>query len=53
MQNKYQDWRDYQEKAAAFFKKKGCSAEVEVVVPGVRAKHKVDVLVSFLQHSIE
>lgn len=53
MQNKYQDWRDYQEKAAAFFKRKGCSAEVEAVVRGVRAEHKIDVLVSFLQHSIE
>jgi hypothetical protein len=38
-------WRQYQEKAAAFFRALGLEAETDVTINGVRATHDVDVLV--------
>jgi len=38
-------WRDYQEKAAAFFRRLGLNAQVEFSVEGARGIHKVDVYV--------
>lgn len=46
------NWREYQEKAAAFFRKQGCNAEVDAQIEGVRAKHKIDVYVSFFRYGI-
>jgi restriction system protein len=39
------DWKDYQEKAAAFFRSIGMEAETDVTVAGARTKHNVDVVV--------
>ena len=45
-------WKDYQETTAEFFRRLGCTAEVEATVKGIRGKHKVDVLVTGAIHSI-
>jgi len=50
---KFSNWREYQEKVAAFFRRQGCNAEVEKIVQGVRAKHEVDVHVTFHRSGIE
>ena len=50
---KFSNWKEYQDETAAFFRRQGCSAEVEAQVQGVRAKHKIDVFVRFLRHGIE
>lgn len=47
------DWKEYQEKAAAFFRRQGCSAEVDLKVKGVRAEHAVDVYVTFPRQGIK
>ena len=48
-----QPLRDYdQETTAEFFRRLGCTAEVETTVEGVRGKHKIDVLVTGVSHSI-
>jgi hypothetical protein len=39
------DWKDYQEKAAEFFRSLGLDAKTNVSLQGVRTKHDVDVLV--------
>jgi hypothetical protein len=39
------DWKEYQEKAAEFFRNLGLDAETDVTVDGVRTTHDVDVLV--------
>lgn len=41
------DWRKYEEETADLFKGLGCSAKVDKLVQGARAKHKVDVWVEF------
>ena len=41
------DWKEYQEQAAEFFRSLGLNAETDVCVSGARAKHDVDVMVSF------
>jgi hypothetical protein len=48
----FSNWKDYQNKTAAIFKRQGCSVVVEAKVQGVRAKHEVDVYVTFLRHGI-
>lgn len=50
---KFSNWREYQEEVAAFFRRQGCNAEVEKIVQGVRAKHEVDVYVTFHRSGIE
>ncbi|MFZ2630728.1 MAG: restriction endonuclease [Desulfosalsimonadaceae bacterium] len=50
---KYSDWREYQEKVAAFFRRQGCVVEVEKKVQGVRAKHEIDVYASFTRSGIK
>lgn len=49
---KFSNWREYQEEVAAFFRRQGCNAEVEKIVQGVRAKHEVDVHVTFHRSGI-
>ncbi|WP_417702222.1 restriction endonuclease [Pseudomonas sp.] len=39
------NWKDYQEKAAEFFRSLGLDAETDVTIQGVRTKHDIDVLV--------
>ena len=41
------DWRKYQEATAELFGSLGCSAEVDKVVQGARAEHRIDVWVTF------
>jgi hypothetical protein len=49
----FADWKEYQEETAGFFRRQGCTAEVEARVQGVRAEHRIDVYVSFLRHGIK
>jgi len=46
-------WRDYQEEAARFFRQLGCEAEEDAVVQGARARHKIDVWVTFNRFGLE
>lgn len=39
------DWKDYQEEAAEFFRSLGLSAETDVKLQGVRTTHNMDVVV--------
>lgn len=39
------NWKDYQEKAASFFRSLGLDAETDVTIHGARTTHDVDVLV--------
>ena len=39
------DWSEYQEEAAEFFRGLGLNAETDVTLKGVRTKHEVDVVV--------
>jgi restriction system protein len=39
------DWREYQEKAAGFFRSLGLEAATNVTIKGVRTNHEVDVVV--------
>lgn len=39
------NWKDYQEKAAEFFRSLGLDAETDVTIQGARTNHDVDVLV--------
>jgi restriction system protein len=39
------DWKDYQEEAAEFFRSLGLFAETDVDLPGVRTNHDIDVVV--------
>jgi hypothetical protein len=38
-------WKEYQEEAAAFFRSLGLDAQTDVIVPGARTRHDIDVLV--------
>ena len=40
-----ENWNDYQEEVAAFFRSLGLEAQTNVTLKGVRTKHDVDVLV--------
>jgi len=40
-------WRDYQENVAEFFRHLGCEAKVDARVQGARARHNIDVWVTF------
>lgn len=40
-----EDWKDYQEEAASFFRSLGLDAETDVRIEGVRTKHDIDVVV--------
>jgi restriction system protein len=42
-----EDWRRYQEEAAAFFRSAGLKATTDVTVRGVRSAHDIDVFVEF------
>ncbi|SRR5258708_7057984 len=46
-------WRDYQVTVAQLFRDLGLRAEVDVTVPGARARHDVDILVSFERWGVE
>ena len=46
-------WRSYQEDVAEFFRSLGYSAVVESEVEGARAKHVVDVFVTFRKHKFD
>jgi Restriction endonuclease len=46
-------WREYQEEAADFFRSLGLTAEVGVSVAGARAKHAIDVWVTFDAYGVE
>lgn len=47
-------WREYQEKAAGFFRELGLGAQTDVRgVPGARASHDIDVLVRFNRFGVE
>lgn len=48
-----EDWKDYQDRTAAFFNSLGLRAETESLVCGARGRHKVDVLVSFERFGIK
>jgi len=48
----YLDWRDYQEKVAVLFRNLGCIAETDLAVQGARAKHNIDVWVTFNQFGL-
>jgi hypothetical protein len=48
----YVDWRHYQEETAAAFRRLGFDAVVDYTAQGVRARHDVDVYVSFQQQGI-
>jgi hypothetical protein len=48
----FKNWREYQEAVASIFRKQGCLAIVEAEIKGVRATHKIDVYVSFVNHGI-
>ena len=39
------NWKDYQERAADFFRSIGLEAETDITIEGVRTKHDIDVLV--------
>ncbi len=52
MTRTYGDWREYQVAVAQFFLSQGCSAEVDKSVAGIRATHKVDVLVTFVRNGV-
>lgn len=47
------DWRRYQEDVAQFFRDQGNTVMVEADIQGVRAKHEIDVWVTFSRHGIE
>lgn len=47
------DWRAYQKEVATLFRELGCSADVEKVVRGVRAEHRIDIWVEFKRFGIE
>lgn len=47
------DWREYQDKAQAFFSSLGLDAQTEVPVAGARASHVVDVLVRFRAYGVD
>jgi hypothetical protein len=46
-------WREYEERAAAFFRDLGMKAETNVKVRGARGKHKIDVEVKLERFGIE
>jgi len=46
-------WRDYQEDVAEFFRLLGCDAKVDTRIQGARARHKVDVWVTFSRFGFE
>ncbi|WP_201788148.1 restriction endonuclease [Paraburkholderia phytofirmans] len=48
----YANWRQYQEQTAAAFRRLGFTAEVDYTAAGVRARHDIDVYVTFTQQSI-
>lgn len=47
------DWKDYQDEAAAFFRGLGLDAQTDVRVQGVRTHHDVDVVVRLHQVGFE
>ncbi len=47
------DWRTYQEETAELFKRLGCSAEVDKLIQGVRAEHRIDVWVVFTKFGFQ
>lgn len=49
----FSNWREYQDEVASFFRRQGCDAEVEKQVQGVRAKHDIDVYVTFFRSGIK
>jgi hypothetical protein len=45
-------WRNYQDGVADFFRQLGCQADVDFVVEGVRASHRIDVWVRFQRYGL-
>jgi len=48
-----QDWRNYQDEAAEFFRSLGMTAQVDATVQGVRTSHDVDVLATLPYAGLE
>lgn len=46
-------WREYEERAAAFFRDLGMTADTNVKLRGARGKHKIDVVVTLERFGIE
>lgn len=46
-------WRDYQEDVAKFFRQLDCDAKVDARVQGARARHNIDVWVTFSRFGLE
>jgi hypothetical protein len=46
-------WKKFQATTADLFKSLGCSAEVDEIIEGARAKHKIDVWVTFIKFGFE
>jgi len=46
-------WREYQEEAAKLFRQLNCNAKVDARVQGARARHKIDVWVTFSRFGLE
>ena len=51
--NSINNWRDYQEATARIFRELGCTARVEATITGARAKHRIDVYVTFRHLGME
>lgn len=47
------DWRTYQQEIADFFRSLGLAATVDAQVDGVRARHTIDVRVTFERFGIQ
>ncbi len=47
------NWKKFQAVTADLFKGLGCSAEIDEVVEGARARHKIDVWVTFIKFGLE
>ncbi len=47
------DWRGYQEKSADFFRSLGFDATVDAKIAGARAKHRIDVWVTFNRYGLD
>lgn len=51
--SQHMTWRQLQEETGKFFRNLGCDAQVEALVVGARAEHKIDVWVRFRKFGIE
>ncbi len=47
------NWRDLQKLSAELFKSLGCYAEIDKIIEGARAKHKIDVWITFNKFGLD